>query len=302
MLERVQRRRVTPTDSSVEIALLDWGGDGPPALLHHANGFCAAVWEPVARSLSRYFRVISMDARGHGDSSKPATGGEHYRWEHFGADAAGVARAIVSELGVERIALGLGHSFGGTALMSAAAKSPGLFERLVLVDPVILPTLEGLLADPPPARGGALAEGARKRRVVWPSRAAARERWEGKELFSGWAREPFELYLAEALADRDDGQVELKCTGAVEAAIFECSGGFDAWGVAVEVREPVLIQRAVRGHFPREFLDELVASMHDARIVEADAGHLIPMERPDLVIDAVLEFAVDRAGRQLSTG
>jgi hypothetical protein len=40
--------------------------------------------------------------------------------------------------------------------------------------------------------------------------------------------------------------------------------------------------------------------MPDARVEEVDAGHLIPMERPDLVAAAALAFAAP--GAQDSTG
>ena len=137
MREDVQRRHVE-LSSGLEIALLDWGGEGPLALLHHANGFCAGCWAAVAEGLRPRYRVIAMDARGHGDSSKPR-GGESYRWEHFGRDAGEVAAALAALSGAGRVALGLGHSFGGTALLTAAAERPALFERLVLVDPIVPP-------------------------------------------------------------------------------------------------------------------------------------------------------------------
>ena len=61
-------------DASIEIAGLDWGGDGPIALLNHANGFCAATWGLVAGKLCERFRVVGIDARGHGDSdTRPAS-------------------------------------------------------------------------------------------------------------------------------------------------------------------------------------------------------------------------------------
>ena len=58
----------------------DWGGEGPLALLHHANGFCSALWAGVAERLRGRFRVIAMDARGQGDSSQPPPG-EPCTWE-----------------------------------------------------------------------------------------------------------------------------------------------------------------------------------------------------------------------------
>jgi hypothetical protein len=34
--------------------------------------------------------------------------------------------------------------------------------------------------------------------------------------------------------------------------------------------------------------------MLDARVLDVDTGHLIPMERPDYVVDAALDFAAQR--------
>jgi pimeloyl-ACP methyl ester carboxylesterase len=287
VLENVQRRRVV-LDSGLEIALLDWGGRGPLALLHHANGFCAALWDLVAEGLRPHFRVVAMDARGHGDSSKPADAAS-YRWDHFGRDAAEVAAKLAAERPDGRVALGLGHSFGGTALLGASVERPGLFDRLVAVDPIVLPSPGSGAEGEPRSRGGALAEGARKRRHVWPDRGAARARWSDKEMFAGWDPRLFDLYLAEAMFDRDDGQVELKCPGEVEASIFEQGAHSVVVESALRVQVPTLILWAARGDFPRGHFENLAAGMSDARVRDADAGHFVPMERPDLVVAAALE-------------
>ena len=71
ILDRAERRRIQLPETEIEIALLDWGGDGPLALLHHANGFCAGVWGCLIEALEGRFRFVAMEARGHGDSSKP---------------------------------------------------------------------------------------------------------------------------------------------------------------------------------------------------------------------------------------
>jgi pimeloyl-ACP methyl ester carboxylesterase len=287
VLENVQRRRIR-LDSGLEIALLDWGGRGPLALLHHANGFCASLWDLVAEGLRPHFRVVAMDARGHGDSSKPV-GAASYRWDHFGRDAAEVAAKLAAERADGRVALGLGHSFGGTALLAASLERPGLFDRLVVVDPIVLPLLTSGTEGASKSRGGALAEGARKRRHVWPDRAAARARWSEKEMFAGWDPRLFDLYLAEGMFDRNDGQVELKCPGEVEASIFEQGAHSGIAESASRVQVPTLILWASRGHFPRRHFENLAARMPDGRVRDADAGHFVPMERPDLVVAAALE-------------
>jgi pimeloyl-ACP methyl ester carboxylesterase len=65
---------------------------GDPAVLLHATGFLARLWEPIAVTLAARYRVYAYDARGHGDSDKPAvTGAEGsasgYGWEGLAARA-----------------------------------------------------------------------------------------------------------------------------------------------------------------------------------------------------------------------
>lgn len=289
MLDDVKRNRIALPETDVEIATLDFGGSGPLALLHHANGFCAAVWAPVAQALTQHYRVIAMDARGHGASAKPA-GAEHYRWEWFGRDVIGVAEALCREHGVSQIALGLGHSFGGTALIAASAERSDLFQRLVLVDPIVPPELTPELAAQRRSVASPIAEGARRRRAVWPSREAAREKWSGKDLFANWDPRVFDLYLAEGLHDRPDGQVELACPPEIEAAVFEFSGELDVLERARNVRIPARILWARDGIFPYAHYETLVSRMARAELRVADSGHLVPMENPELVVREVLDF------------
>ena len=287
MLDGVKRRLLRLPDRGVDIALLDWGGDGPLALLHHANGFCAGVWGRVAEGLRSRFRVIAMDARGHGDSSSPLPP-EAYRWEHFADDAAAVGLALRDESDQPRIALGMGHSFGGTALLGATAAHPDLFERLVLLDPVVPPSTRMIREELQRSHVKNLVESARKRRHVWPDRDTARARWTEKDMFTGWDPRAFDLYLSEGMRDRDDGQVELKCRGEVEASIFEQGGQADVLQWARGVRIPVEICWASRGDFPRAIHEHLAEQMPHASLRDVDTGHFVPMERPDLVVATVL--------------
>jgi pimeloyl-ACP methyl ester carboxylesterase len=233
-----------------------------------------------------------MDARGHGDSSQPGAF-DAYRWDALGGDLGFVAETLAAELGASRVALGLGHSFGGTAMLMAAARRTQLFERLVLVDPVLHPRAVTRAEIPPERleRIDGMVEGARRRRSVWPDRAAAREKWADKALFADWLPEAFDLYLAEGLRDRPDGQVELKCRPETEAAIFSQGPGFDPWVLAPRVETPSLLLWAVRGDFPRSVYTDYAAQMPRAEVHDVDAGHLVPMERPEEVVRETLAFA-----------
>jgi pimeloyl-ACP methyl ester carboxylesterase len=289
-LPDVARRRVSLA-TGVELALLDWGGEGPLALLHHANGFCAGVWGLVAEKLRDRYRVIALDARGHGDSSKPE-GPAAYRWERFPEDVVALAEHLSKELGAERVALGLGHSFGGTAFLGAASRRPDLFERLVLVDPVTPPRPGSEASARRRPHTNALATGARRRAHVFASREDARSRWARRSLFAACDPRALDLYAVHGLRERPDGRVELKCPGEVEATIFE-SASIDVSAWAKGVRAPTLFLWARRGNFARATYEELASSMRAGRVAEVDAGHLVPLERPELVVAAVERFAAE---------
>jgi pimeloyl-ACP methyl ester carboxylesterase len=295
ILSRAVRRRVT-VPSGLEIALLDFGGSGPLALLHHANGFCAGVFGLVADALRERFHVVALDARGHGDSTKPMDPAA-YRWECFADDLLGVATTLASEEAAHgrpaRVALGLGHSFGGTTTLTAASRRPDLFERIVLVDPVIPPPSETVIPPERRERIGQLASAARDRNPVFPSREEAQRAWAEKRFFSAWRPEALALYAAEGLRDRADGRVELKCPGEVEAWIFEAGGGRDVVEVARGMSTPAIFLWATRGDFARPAYERVASVMKRARVEDADAGHLVPMERPDLVVEAALRFAAE---------
>jgi pimeloyl-ACP methyl ester carboxylesterase len=288
LLARAERRRVRlPT---LEIALLDWGGSGPPILVHHANGFCKGVMALLAERLAPRFRVLAMDARGHGDSAHPEAPGS-YAWARFADDLAAVAERVAALCGVRRLALGVGHSFGGTSLLGAVRARPDLFERIVLVDPVAPPGGAEARSAPRREHVASMVERATKRRHEWASRAEARAFFAGRELFERFEPRALDLYVLDGLRERRDGSVELKCPGAVEAAVFASGEDVDADALARGVATPALWLWATQGSFARERHEALAASMPGARLEPLAAGHLAPMERPDLVADAILRFA-----------
>ncbi|MEZ4215827.1 MAG: alpha/beta hydrolase [Myxococcota bacterium] len=284
----IRRHRFRGAEPDVEIAAIEWPGDGPPALLHHANGFCAAMWAPVAERLARHFRVFAVDARGHGDSSAPAREGA-YAWAAMARDLGAVARAVRDLAGAPRIALGVGHSFGGTLTMTAASAEAGLYARAILIDPVILPRLTR--AQRAAAAENPMAERARKRRHAWPSADEALGFFADKPLFADFTPRALRLYVEQALRADASGEVRLKCEGRVEGAIFAGSVDFDPLAVAARADLPLRVLRATRGDFTRAAYEELVATLPRGELGDIEGGHLVPMEQPERVADAILAFA-----------
>ena len=271
-------RRVRVAD--VGLHYLDFGGDGPPLLFLHATGFHAWVWLPYVRRFAGAYHVLALDQRGHGESDKPPTG---YRWERFGADLAG----FLDALALDQVRA-VGHSKGATAIAAAAALGTDRLARAVLIEPVLVP-------GPPasePAWENPLAVGARRRRNVWPSRQAMFDSLRGKMPFETWQDEFVRLYVDHGVADRPDGQVELRCPGAIEAQIYAEAPMTDGFALLEHLTVPTLVVRGdgSPGLGERETADALArlsaGTLHTVR----HAGHFAPMERPAEIGDAIAGF------------
>lgn len=101
--------------------------EAPPVLLLHGGGQTRHAWARTAARLEgEGHRVISYDARGHGDSDWAPDG--DYGLARFGGDLLSVLRAL------GRPAALVGASLGGTSALFAASEEAALVRSLVLVD------------------------------------------------------------------------------------------------------------------------------------------------------------------------
>jgi lipase len=262
----------------------DGGGVRPAIVLLHATGFLARLWQPVAEAVATHFDVYACDTRGHGDSDKPPPDGENYHWRNLVTDLRGFCDA----LGLQAVTIA-GHSSGGAAAAYLAATHPEYVSRLVLFEPIIFPAQ----FLPPEDRRNELTEGAHKRRRVWRDTDEIIEAYRTRPAFARWRADVLRLYAEHGTFRREDGQVELKCPGEVEAEVFDHSRSLDTWEHLPEIRCPALV---MHGELTPEPFPTLMAQsaqrIPNARLeTVADAGHLAPMERPDWVARAILAFA-----------
>lgn len=93
--------------------------DGQPIVLTHGITCAIRVWAHQITDLSRDYRVIAYDHRGHGRSGVPRRGG--YSLDHLAADLDSVLDATMDR--GER-AVVAGHSMGGIAITSWAERHP----------------------------------------------------------------------------------------------------------------------------------------------------------------------------------
>ncbi|MCR9098079.1 MAG: alpha/beta hydrolase [bacterium] len=298
-LSGITRTRVPGASDDVEIALIDWGGEGPLAFFHHANGFCAETLAPIAHALRDRFRVVAMDCRGHGNSTPVVPERDAYHWDVLARDVERAVAAAREQTGQDRVALALGHSFGGALLLRAASLGRTPIDRLLLCDPVLRPKpVEG---GTHARRGSGLAEATRKRRDRFPSFAAAYDHCRTRGLFADFTPEALALYVGEGMVETDDGdEIRLKCDREIEAAIFDGDSSSVCAEDVEDVRARTLFVHAQRGNFALATYEAIAARMPDAWVESRDLGHLFPLEAPQAALDCVAALLRDdRSGRAI---
>lgn len=85
-------------------------GAGPPIVLVHGWMCSSKFWQKNVTELAKEFRVVTLDLRGHGNSSKGLTG---HTIRHYGRDV----REIIEHLGLQEVVL-VGWSLGGPVVLS----------------------------------------------------------------------------------------------------------------------------------------------------------------------------------------
>lgn len=134
----------------------------PSILLSNSLATTHRLWDPQVAFLTRGYRVIRYDTRGHGASDVPPG---PYTFEQLVADA----RAVLDHFGVEKAAF-MGISLGGITGIGLALAHPERLERLICCD---------ARADAPPAFLRAWEERVEtvKREGVGSVAAPTLERW-----------------------------------------------------------------------------------------------------------------------------
>lgn len=251
------------TEQGRTIAVHDLGGDGPTVLLCHATGFCGRAYEPLARVLTRARRVWAMDMPGHGESPAPADG--DFAWasmvDGVRTAARAVAEAVAEEDGSPGAVHVVGHSMGGAIALQTESDHPGTFASAYAYEPVIFPP------EMRPSRSNTMAEAARRRREVFPSRAEALARYAVKPPLRELNAAALAAYVEHGFADLPDGTVRLRCRAEHEARVFEASGRI-TWATVARAAIPTVVATG------QESESVLVASAPELAAALATARHL----------------------------
>ena len=265
------------------MALLDFGPDDRPvdAVFLHANGFNALTYRHVLAPLTKRYRFLAIDQRGHGATTLETVVEGRRDWLDMRDDLL----AFLDALDLRHVVLS-GHSMGATASLLAAAVAPARCRALVLVDPVMPPPRPWGLSPEP-----GMVEATRRRRAIFPSREAALKSYRGRGAFSTWPEPMLADYVDAGFQDLPDGQVCLACAPAWEASSYAAQE-HDSWAALKGSARPTDILRAETastfqlGAYPEGFGD------HVRITTVPGTTHFLPMERPDLV-QAALARAIE---------
>jgi pimeloyl-ACP methyl ester carboxylesterase len=265
-----REHRVT-TDDGADLGVHASGPVGGPAvvLVHCWTGH-RGFWGAVARQLvADGHRVVLYDQRGHGTSTM---GDERPSVERLGTDL----RQVLEALDVSDAVLA-GHSMGGMAVQALAIEHPEVVaERARGI--VLVATASRVVARPiPPAVANLLTGGGLARRPGGRAGLAFIRPVVG--------RAP---RLAHVTATRD----AFEATSAeVRAGFLVAMSHMDLRDGLAEVDLPVKVLVGTQDRLtPPRLARRLAASVPGAELVVLPgAGHMLPLEEPDRVTQAILE-------------
>lgn len=279
--------------NSVKLAYFELLGDCPDGqtlVFIHGAGCHARCWDAVIRRLGPSCHTIAIELRGHGRSQKQGP----YAWGQFGLDACG----LIEALGLSSIVC-VGHSLGGHVAIQVAARLQDRLDGLLLVDPTVF--------DPRAYRLGKSAQlfdspsehPVARRRRLWNSPLQWFHALKDRNPYSLWDPEILWTHCEHGVQPTESGLFALCCPPLVEAETYLSTADTDVHPLLPGIGIPVRILRAKMAKGMRHPMDsehsltwpKLVDRFPNAKDEYLpEVSHFIPMQRPDLIVDALGEF------------
>jgi len=261
------------------------GGTGTPAHFYHANGFPSGAYDPLLERLTTKFKISALDMRPTwpGIGEPPRNGG----WHPYADD---LIAFIESEY--DEPIVGIGHSMGATCTVFAAEKRPDLFKALVLIEPAMLPSVQGAIVKLLPKALASRAEPAKStltKRDNWPERAAFLEECKAHRGYKRFSEEAFAAFGANGVREREDGTYELVFPKSWESHNYTQPPA--AMKNLARVAHPCVgIVGKPSLFFSRKLLAEWQRRAPDTIIkTDTNYGHLMPVEAPDACFKLIEE-------------
>lgn len=249
-------------------------------LLVHGTGGSTHSWEDAAQSLSTSHTVVAIDLPGHGFTTRTPSAGRPDRDQAY--SLTGMAAALGGLLRTLALSptLAAGHSAGVPVLMQLVLDGHIAPARIVGFNPALVPPPQLYVSLLAPILGAIVETDAVAQSGAWLARATsvvdlmlnssgstltaeqlARYRW--------LCERPEHVHAALTMMSRWDLPQLLRDAHALRVPLDLIGGTRDRW-------------------VPSQALARVVERMPMARFDTVDAGHLIPDERPDAVIESLM--------------
>jgi len=267
-------RKTVELANGLRMGYVELGDRSKPALIFlHGYTNSSLGYLPLGRLLGRDYRVLLLDQRGHGESSKPACCYTRLDYAHD-------AKLFLDHFGITRAHVA-GHSLGGMVAQTFAAFWPERVDRLMVIGSTIgrrsRPSPDVPL--PPPTFGPLDAEIRALKDPIDPDSAFMKEWWNVPGLDPQIqyhmrresARIPADIWRA--MLDQGEVSRDLRVTAPrISAPTLLLFGGKDAL-------------------FSAEDNKDMARWIPHAKVVTlADLGHSLPEEDPAAVAAALRQF------------
>jgi len=257
-----------PTVHSNGITLYyDIRGVGQPLLFIHGLGSSSRDWEFQVTEFSRWYQVITLDLRGHGQSDKPAG---PYSMAMFAADTAG----LLTALGIEAVHV-VGVSLGGGVAFQLALDAPRAIKTLTVVNSA--PEL--------------VVRSFKHKLAIWQRLAIVRllgMRKMGEVLSRRLFVKPEEDAVRETFVERWAENDQRAYLAALRAMI--------GWSVVARLGSiecPTLVMAAEHDYTPLSVKQGYAAQIPNAELVVIrDSRHATPVDQPQEFNRALRQFLV----------
>jgi len=270
----------------------DFGGEGPNLLFLHANGYPPACYRPLLTQLVKSNHVTAMLQRPLWEDSQP----EDLRdWTLLSDDL--IRFWDENESGAPTIVIG--HSMGGIAALRAALRQPQRFQRLILLDPVLLPP--SFIALWNIALAFKFAHllhphimSAINRRREFDDLDLLFKRYRKVPTFKYMGDEALRAYIEGITRPKANGGYELIYSPEWESHVYYASiwRDWDLWQGITQLEIPTLIIRGAETDTFWESTARKVTRLNPSIRVDTieRATHLVALEQPQEVVNIISEF------------
>ena len=292
------RSSVVTTPDGVPLAVREVGPEDAPLTVVFAHGFCLRMGSfhfqraRLSEQWGPQVRMVFYDQRGHGQSGEASP--DTYNVEQLGQDLESVL-AVVAPRGPVVL---VGHSMGGMTVLSHARQYPQRYPTRIVGAALISSAAEGVSRSPL----GEILKNPALEAVRFTARYAPKLVHRGR----GAARSVIGPILR--AASFGDEKISPSVVAFSErmmhdtpiATLVEFLHALEvhdeAEGLQTLSRVPTLV--ACGDHdllTPMDYSEEMAASLAKSELViVCGAGHLVQLERPDIIDDALVRL-VERA-------